>query len=95
MSNRNVFLRAGIVSFNENGNPFCEGTTSYCQLPPFVFTGFFVLVLAPLYRGMTVYLDPRACYLANFITSSAMRLAESRSARASTCVWSDSSCFLS
>ena len=30
MSNRNVFLRAGIVSFNENGNPFCEGTTSYC-----------------------------------------------------------------
>lgn len=45
--------------FNENGNPFCEGTTSYCQLPPFVCTGFFVLVLAPLYRRMTVYLDPR------------------------------------
>lgn len=45
--------------FNKNGNPFCEGTTSYCQLPPFVCTGFFVLVLAPLFRGMTVYLDPR------------------------------------
>ncbi len=47
------------LAFNENGNPFCEGTTSYCQLPPFVCTGFFVLVLAPLYRRMTVYLDPR------------------------------------
>lgn len=47
------------LAFNENGNPFCEGTTSYCQLPPFVCTGFFVLVLAPLFRGMTVYLDPR------------------------------------
>lgn len=47
------------LAFNENGNPFLEGTTSYCQLPPFVCTGFFVLVLAPLYRRMTVYLDPR------------------------------------
>lgn len=47
------------LAFNKNGNPFCEGTTSYCQLPPFVCTGFFVLVLAPLFRGMTVYLDPR------------------------------------
>lgn len=47
------------LAFNEKGNPFCEGTTSYCQLPPFVCTGFFVLVLAPLFRGMTVYLDPR------------------------------------
>ena len=47
------------LAFNENGNPFCEGTKSYCQLPPFVCTGFFVLVLAPLFRGMTVYLDPR------------------------------------
>ena len=47
------------LSFNEKGNPFCAGTTSYCQLPPFVCTGFFVLVLAPLFRGMTVYLDPR------------------------------------
>lgn len=47
------------LAFNEVGNPFLEGTTSYCQLPPFVCTGFFVLVLAPLYRRMTVYLDPR------------------------------------
>lgn len=47
------------LAFNEKGNPFCAGTTSYCQLPPFVCTGFFVLVLAPLFRGMTVYLDPR------------------------------------
>lgn len=47
------------LAFNLNGNPFCEGTSSYCPLPPFVCTGYFVLVLAPLYRGMTVYLDPR------------------------------------
>jgi len=47
------------LAFNEKGTPFLEGTKSYCQLPPFVCTGFFVLVLAPLHRGMTVYLDPR------------------------------------
>lgn len=47
------------LAFNQNGTPFLEGTTSYCQLPPFVCTGFFALVLAPLLRGMTVYLDPR------------------------------------
>ena len=46
------------LAFNLKGVPFREGK-SYCQLPPFVCTGFFVLVLAPLYRGMTVYLDPR------------------------------------
>ena len=54
------------LAFNLKGNPFREGTTSYCQLPPFVCTGFFALVLAPLFRGMTVYLDPRpeaACSL--------------------------------
>jgi len=51
------------LEFNKKGNPFLEGTTSYCQLPPFVCTGFFVLVLAPLYRGMTVYLDPRLSVL--------------------------------
>lgn len=54
-----IAMSRNALAFNENGNPFCEGTTSYCQLPPFVCTGFFVLVLAPLYRGMTVYLDPR------------------------------------
>lgn len=47
------------LAFNLNGEPFREGTSSYCPLPPFVCTGFFVLVLAPLQRGMTVYLDPR------------------------------------
>ena len=47
------------LAFNLTGNPFCEGTSSYCPLPPFVCTGYFVLVLAPLLRGMTVYLDPR------------------------------------
>lgn len=46
------------LAFNLKGVPFREGK-SYCQLPPFVCTGFFVLVFAPLYRGMTVYLDPR------------------------------------
>ena len=47
------------LAFNLKGNPFCEGSKSYCPLPPFVCTGFFALVLAPLFRGMTVYLDPR------------------------------------
>ena len=46
------------LAFNQKGMPFREGK-SYCQLPPFVCTGFFVLVIAPLYRNMTVYLDPR------------------------------------
>ena len=52
-----MFMNA--LAFNSKGTPFREGTKSYCQLPPFVCTGFFVLVLGPLYRGMTVYLDPR------------------------------------
>ena len=47
------------LAFNLNGEPCREGTISYCPLPPFVCTGFFVLVLAPLQRGMTVHLDPR------------------------------------
>ena len=54
-----VAMFTNALVFNRNGNPFLEGTRSYCQLPPFVCTGFFVLVLAPLFRGMTVYLDPR------------------------------------
>lgn len=53
----NMFRDA--LAFNLTGNPFKEGTTAYCPLPPFVCTGFFVLVLAPLFRGMTVYIDPR------------------------------------
>ena len=47
------------LTFNQKGEPFRAGTSSYCPLPPFVCTGFFVLVIAPLYRGMTIYLDPR------------------------------------
>ena len=47
------------LAFNLKGTPFREGAKSYCHLPPFVCTGFFVLVLAPLYIGMTAYLDPR------------------------------------
>ena len=47
------------LAFNLTGNPFREGTSAYCMLPPFVCTGYFVLVLAPLFRGMTVYIDPR------------------------------------
>ena len=45
--------------FNQKGTPFREGTRSYWHLPPFVCTGMFVEVLAPLFRGMTVYVDPR------------------------------------
>ena len=47
------------LAFNLKGSPFREGTRSYCPVPPFVCTGFFTLVMAPLHRGMTVYLDPR------------------------------------
>ena len=54
-----IAMFTNALAFNKKGNPFREGTTSYCQLPPFVCTGFFALVLAPLFRGMTVYLDPR------------------------------------
>lgn len=46
--------------FNKNGTPFLEGTRSYWHLPPFVCTGMFVEVLAPLSQGMTVYIDPQA-----------------------------------
>lgn len=44
---------------NLKGHPFQKGTRSYCFLPPFVCTGFYALVIVPLYFGMTVYLDPR------------------------------------
>jgi len=47
------------LTFNQKGTPFREGTCSYWHLPPFVCTGMFVEVIAPLYRGMTVYIDPR------------------------------------
>ena len=47
------------LAFNMRGLPFNPGRISLCQLPPFVCTSLFVLVLAPLFRGMTIYLDPR------------------------------------
>lgn len=47
------------LAFNLRGKPFNPGNTSLCLLPPFVCTGLFVLVLAPLLLGMTVYLEPR------------------------------------
>lgn len=47
------------LAFNLRGLPFNPGRTSLCQLPPFVCTSLFVLVLAPLFRGMTIYLEPR------------------------------------
>lgn len=53
-----VAMCRNALSFNLKGNPFSQGR-SYCQFPPFVCTGFFVLVFAPLYSSMTVYLDPR------------------------------------
>ena len=47
------------LAFNQSGTPFLEGRKSYWHLPPFVCAGLFVEVLAPLFRGMTVYVDPR------------------------------------
>lgn len=54
-----VAMCRNALVFNEKGEPFREGTTSYWHLPPFVCTGMFVEVVAPLYKGMTVYIDPR------------------------------------
>ena len=54
-----IAMYRNALAFNLKGTPFREGTSSYCPVPPFVCTGFFALVMAPLYRGMTVYLDPR------------------------------------
>ncbi len=36
-----------------------EGYRVYCYLPPFTATGFYILMIAPLYYNMVVYLDPR------------------------------------
>lgn len=47
------------LAFNMRGKPFSAGHISLCQLPPFVCTGLFCLVLAPLLTGMTIYLEPR------------------------------------
>lgn len=47
------------LGFNLNGNIFREGTIAYCNLPPFVCTSLFVLLMAPLYRGMVTVIEPR------------------------------------
>lgn len=47
------------LALNENESPFRVGEISYCNLPPFVCTSLFVLLIAPLYMGMTVVLEPR------------------------------------
>lgn len=47
------------LAFNLISNPFSEGKRALSLVPPFVCTGLFALVLAPLFRGMTVYIDPR------------------------------------
>ena len=53
----NMFHNA--LAFNQIGLPFTAGAKAYCYLPPFALTAFFILMLAPLYCNMTVYLDPR------------------------------------
>lgn len=53
----NMFNNA--LAFNQINHPFTDGATAYCYLPPFALTAFFILMLAPLYTNMTVFLDPR------------------------------------
>lgn len=52
-----IFTNA--LAFNEINHPFTDGAKAYCYLPPFLLTAFFILMLAPVYTNMTVYLDPR------------------------------------
>lgn len=49
----------GIKILNTRAKILDPGNTSLCQLPPFVCTGLFVLVLVPLVYGMTIYMEPR------------------------------------
>lgn len=49
----------GAEILNKRINVLVPGNTSLCQLPPFVCTGLFVLVLLPLVYGMTIYMEPR------------------------------------
>lgn len=54
-----VEMFRGAKVLNKRANILTPGHTSLCQLPPFVCTGLFVLVLLPLVYGMTVYMEPR------------------------------------
>ena len=47
------------LAFNEQGHPFREGDIVYCNLPPFVCTALFVLLMVPLQHRMTCILEPR------------------------------------
>lgn len=46
-------------AFTKTDAPFCENDVAYCYLPPFAATAFFILMIAPLYYNLVVYLDPR------------------------------------
>ena len=50
-----VEMFRGAEVMNQRIHAFVPGNTSLCQLPPFVCTGLFVLVLIPLVYGMTIY----------------------------------------
>lgn len=46
-------------AFDADGETLKEGYEAYCYLPPFATTAFYILMIAPLYSNMVVYLDPR------------------------------------
>lgn len=54
-----VEMFRGAKALNMKGVIVKPGYTSLCQLPPFVCTGLFILVLVPLVYGMTIYMEPR------------------------------------
>ncbi len=54
-----VEMFRGIKVLNHSRDLLKPGNTSLCQLPPFVCTGLFILVLVPLVYGMTIHMEPR------------------------------------
>ena len=46
-------------AFNLNTNLLHAGYLSYCYLPPFAATAFYILMMGPLYYNMTIHMDPR------------------------------------
>jgi len=52
-------IRAGHAFSMFEGSPFVPGARCLVQLPPFVCTGLVILMIFPLMKGMTVYMDPR------------------------------------
>lgn len=54
-----VEMFRGMKIMNMRHRVLAPGYTSLCQLPPFVCTGLFVLVLVPLVYGMTIHMEPR------------------------------------